>query len=82
VLPCFDIQQSKTSDQQAALPFFSTRRAAIVASLKEVVAFEVAFLGAIAGMILQSTNGGRQMLELTNVVEQIQTVIERKCFDS
>jgi hypothetical protein len=32
----------------------------------EVVAFEVGFLGAFAGMIFQSTNGGRQMLELTD----------------
>jgi hypothetical protein len=82
VLPCFGIQQSKTSDQQAALPFFSARRAAFVASSKEAVAFEVDFLGAIAGMILRSMNGGRQMLELTDVAEQIQTVIEQKCFDA
>jgi hypothetical protein len=32
----------------------------------EVVAFEVAFLGAITGMIFWSMNGGRQMLELTD----------------
>jgi hypothetical protein len=32
----------------------------------ETVAFEFALLGAIAGMFCRSTNGGRQMLELTN----------------
>jgi hypothetical protein len=32
----------------------------------EVAAFEVALLGAIVGMFFRCTNGGRQMLELTN----------------
>jgi chemotaxis receptor (MCP) glutamine deamidase CheD len=54
--------------KRTALPFFSARKAAFAASPMEVVAFEVAFLGAITGMIFQSTNGGRQMLDsLTHV---------------
>ena len=52
-----------TSPTRVALPFFSARRAAFAVSSREVVAFEVAFLGAIAGMVCGSTNGGRQMLE-------------------
>jgi hypothetical protein len=48
---------------RAALPFFSVR-AAFAASSKEVVALEVAFLGATAGLFCRSTNDGRQMLIL------------------
>jgi hypothetical protein len=45
---------------------FSTRRATFAASSMEVVAFEVVFLGAIAGMVFRGTNGGHQMLELAD----------------
>ena len=41
-----------------------SEKASFAASSMEVVAFEVAFLGAIMGMVFRSTNGGRQMLEL------------------
>jgi hypothetical protein len=51
---------------RAALPFFSVRRATFDVSSMEVVAFEVAFLVAIAGMVFRSMNGGRQMLELAD----------------
>jgi hypothetical protein len=50
---------------RAALPFFSAR-VTFAASSREVVDLEVAFLGAIAGLLCQSTNGGRQMLVLTD----------------
>jgi hypothetical protein len=50
---------------RAAFPFFSAR-VAFAASSREVVAFKVAFLGAIVRLLCQSTNGGRQMLEPTN----------------
>jgi hypothetical protein len=43
------------------------RRAAFAVSSMEVVAFKVAFLGAITKMVFQSTNGGHQMLELTDM---------------
>jgi hypothetical protein len=49
-----------------ALPFFSARSAAFSASSMEAAAFELALLGAIAGMLCRSTNGGYQMLELAN----------------
>jgi hypothetical protein len=49
-----------------ALPFFSARRAVFAASSMEVAVFKVALLGAIAGMVFWSTNGGRQMFELAN----------------
>jgi hypothetical protein len=54
------------SSARAILPFFSVRRAAFSVLSMEVVAFEVAFLGAIAGIVFQGTNGGRQMLELAD----------------
>jgi hypothetical protein len=38
----------------------------LAASSKEVVAFEVAFLGGIVRLVCRSTNGGHQMLELTD----------------
>jgi hypothetical protein len=49
-----------------ALPFFLARRAAFAASSMETSAFELALLGAIAGMVCRSTNDGRQMSELAN----------------
>jgi hypothetical protein len=49
------------SPTRVALPFFLTR-AAFAASSREVVALEVAFLGAITGLFCRSTNGGHQML--------------------
>jgi hypothetical protein len=49
-----------------ALPFFSARSAAFAALSTEAVAFKFALLGAIAGMLCRSTNGGHQMLELAN----------------
>jgi hypothetical protein len=51
---------------RAALLFFLARRAAFAASSMEVVAFGIALLGAIAGMVFRGTNGGRQMLELAD----------------
>jgi hypothetical protein len=36
------------------------------ASSREVVAFDVAFLGAIVGLLCRSTDGGCQMLEPTD----------------
>jgi hypothetical protein len=49
-----------------ALPFFCTRSVAFTASSMETAAFKLALLGAIAGMLCRSMNGGRQMLELAN----------------
>jgi hypothetical protein len=49
-----------------ALPFFSARSAAFTASSMETTTFEFALMGAIAGMLYRSTNGGSQMLELAN----------------
>ena len=53
---------TRSNASVVALPFFSARRATFAASSMEVVTFEVAFLGAIAGTIFRSTNDGRQML--------------------
>jgi hypothetical protein len=51
-----------------ALPFFAASSAAFAASS----AFEIAFLGAIAGGFFRSTNGGCQMLELALLCKLIQ----------
>jgi hypothetical protein len=48
----------RASPERPALPFFSARVAFAELS-REVVALEVAFLGAITGLFYRSTNGGR-----------------------
>jgi hypothetical protein len=48
------------------LPFFSARRATFAALSMEVVAFEVALLGAITGIVPRCPHSGHQMLELAN----------------
>jgi hypothetical protein len=55
----------RTSPTRAALPFFSAR-AAFAVLTREVVAFKVTFLGAIAGLVYRSTNNGQQMFEPTD----------------
>jgi hypothetical protein len=50
----------EASPTRAALPFISVRADFAMLS-REVVALEVAFLGAIARLLCRSTNGGRQM---------------------
>jgi hypothetical protein len=50
-----------TSRVRATLPFFSVRATFVVLS-REVVALEVAFFGAIAGLFCQNAKGGCRML--------------------
>jgi hypothetical protein len=61
--PSFSGASWGTLSVRAALSFFLAR-ATFAASSREVMALEVAFLGAIAGLLCWSTNGGRQMLVL------------------
>jgi hypothetical protein len=49
-----------------SLVFLFNQRVAFDASSMEVAALQFALLGAIAGMVCCSTNGGRQMLEHVN----------------
>jgi hypothetical protein len=50
---------------KGCLALFSVK-ATFTASSRVVVAFEVAFLGVIVGLVYQSMNRGRQMLEPTD----------------
>jgi hypothetical protein len=71
------------SSTMESLPFLSARRATFAASSLEVAAFEFALMGAIAGMVCRSMNGGRQMLELANTrLVKLKQWKDRKRFDA